>query len=221
MPGPIVAACGLIALAGAAIPAAATDSQQLAPTVVVTAFGKFAGRTINGSETVARRLDGATIGGARIVVKVLPVRWGAPEASVPDLVKAEHPVLLLGLGEGYPGKITCESTARNVAGFPDELGKAPPATLDPNGPATRTARIQFDPAWFTDARIPVVASDDAGNYLCNNMLYVASAQPVTKVGFVHLPPQGDARDDDYCAVCLPVVKGMIEHNLAGNASPAR
>jgi pyroglutamyl-peptidase len=209
-------ACSLIALACAIPSAAAADMQPSAPTVVVTAFGKFAGRTINGSETVAKRLDGITIDGARIVVKVLPVRWGAPEATVPDLVKAEHPVLLLGLGEGHPGKITCESTARNAAGYPDELGEPPPSTLDASGPATRAARIAFDPAWFADANIPVVSSDDAGTYLCNNMLYVASAQAVTRVGFVHLPPQGDTADDDYCALCLPVVKGVIAHNLAAD-----
>jgi pyrrolidone-carboxylate peptidase len=123
-------------------------------------------------------------------------------------------VLLLGLGEGYPGQVALERTARNHAAHPDEAGAPPPAALDPAGPATRAWRLAGDPAWFPGSAVPVRLSDDAGDYLCNSMLYAALAQPVAKAGFVHLPPQERSADADYVAALLPVVVTVIERNLA-------
>ena len=198
-----------------------------APVVLVTAFSSFAGRTVNGSQTLARALDGTHIGAAVIATAVLPVRWGAPAGTLPGLVQRLQPVLLLGLGEGYPDAVACETTARNLALGADEAGVAAPALLDSTGPAERHARLAFDPGWFLHPAFTVKASDDAGSYLCNNLLYVAAAQPVTMVGFVHVPPQGGTGDDVYQAALLqggtgddvyqaallPIIRSIIAHNL--------
>ena len=188
------------------------------PAVLLTAYGPFQGRGVNGSETVARSLDGTMVGGARITVLVLPVRWGEPERAVPAAVAQQHPVLLLGLGEGWPATATVELQAVNKAEHPDEAGAPPPALLAAAGPEHRLATVEFDRTWFR-AEAAVRASRDAGTYLCNNLLYVAAAQPVARAGFMHLPPQGDVPAAEYVARWAPLVKILIAHNLPSGPVP--
>jgi pyroglutamyl-peptidase len=208
---------------------AAADTTPAPPVVLVTAFGPFAGRGVNGSETVARSLDQRLIAGARVQMAVLPVLWGEPERRLPELVQRWRPVLLIGLGEGNPGRIAVEQIGRNRAGkYLDEAGKPPTsATLVADGPAQRPVRLAFFATWFANAAIPVVASQDAGDYLCNELLYTALGTSVKLVGFIHLPPQGEVEVQEYVKWLLPVVTGVIERNLllhlqdppAGNAIP--
>ncbi len=201
----------LLALLALCTVASALESK---PVVLITAYGPFAGRGVNGSETIARALDGLEIAGAVVRVRVLAVRWGEPEARVPAAIDELTPVLVVGLGEGHPDRVAVESSARNQAQHPDEAGRAPPATLQVLGPTQRAATLVFDPAWCTEAAVPVVASDDAGAYLCNNLLYVALASAVPRVGFIHLPPQGETPTDEYRAALTPIVRTIIERNLA-------
>jgi pyroglutamyl-peptidase len=182
------------------------------PVVLLTAYGPFAGRGVNGSETVARGLDGAELAGARIRILVLPVRWGEPERVLPAAVADAHPVLLLGLGEGWPDAATVERQAVNRAEHADEAGHPPPAALDSAGPAVRHATLRFDRTWFP-ADASLRPSDDAGTYLCNSLLYVATAQPVPRAGFMHLPPQGETPVAEYRARWMPLVRTLIERNL--------
>jgi pyrrolidone-carboxylate peptidase len=194
--------------------AAAQAADQPRPIVLVTAFGPFDGRGVNGSATLARRLEGVEVGGAVVRTAILPVRWGEPQSRVPALVDQLKPTLLIGLGEGYPNRIAVETTARNRAEGPDVDGHAPTAvSLEPTGPAERKFRLKFDAAWFTASAVPVGTSDDAGTYLCNDLLYTALGQQLERVGFVHVPPQGAMADDAYAAVCLPAIKTMIARNL--------
>jgi len=181
-------------------------------TILLTAYGPFAGRGRNGSETVARSLDGTDIGGARVHVVVLPVRWGEPEKVLPAAVTSLHPQLVLGLGEGYPEQAAFEQRAVNRAEHPDEVGGAPPALLLVDGPAQRQATLRFDRAWFAEDA-PLRLSNDAGTYLCNNLLYVAAAQPVAAAGFMHLPPQSDTPSAEYIARWAPLVKTLLAKNL--------
>jgi pyroglutamyl-peptidase len=181
-------------------------------TILLTAYGPFAGRGLNGSETVARSLDGTDIGGARIHIVVLPVRWGEPEKIVPTAVNSLHPRLILGLGEGHPEQAAVEQLAVNRAEHADEAGIAPPALLATDGPAQRRSTMRFERSWFaTDAAIRL--SNDAGTYLCNNMLYVAAGQSVPAAGFMHLPPQGNTPSAEYIARWAPLVRTFISHNL--------
>ncbi len=209
----------LVSLIAASM-ASGAEPDSPAP-VLIVAFGPFAGRDVNGSATVAKALDGEMINGHRIVTLVLPVQWGMPEAKVPDAVRAKRPSLVLGLGEGFPGQARCERIAHNRAAHPDENGRRPPrAQLDPTGPATRTATLAFSAAWFADAGLPVTASDDAGDYLCNNLLYVSLAQAdVPRCGFLHLPPQGTTSDADYLALAAPVVRTLVARNLDPSVDP--
>lgn len=183
------------------------------PVVLLTGYGPFAGRGVNGSETVARKLDQALIAGHRIHVRILPVRWGEPQRVLGEAVPQLKPVLLLGLGEGHPGRVAIELIGRNRAAGPDEQGAPPPANLG-EGTAERAARFVFDPAWFGGAKVPVAASDDAGSYLCNAWLWYAAGLSTAKVGFVHVPPQGKVPSDAYAAAFVPVISELIARQFA-------
>lgn len=198
----------IVVVACAAEPAVVKE-----PAVLLTGYGPFAGRGVNGSETVARKLDQTVIAGHRIHVRILPVRWGEPQRVLDEAVPALKPALVLGLGEGHPGRVAVERIGRNRAEGPDEAGTAPPASLG-EGPAERAARFAFDPAWFSGVKIPIAASDDAGAYLCNAWLWYATGLPTAKVGFVHLPPQGKVPADRYAAVLVPVISELIARQLA-------
>lgn len=187
------------------------------PIVLLTAFGPFDGRGVNGSATVAHRLDGTLIAGARISILVLPVRWGEPERRLPAEVERLKPVVLLGLGEGRPGRtVYVERVGANVARAVPDVGGVLPAQaiLDAAAPASRPVRIRFDPSWFTAAAFQVADSHDAGGYLCNELLFTALGQPVSTCGFVHLPPQGEESDALYSDQLVPIVRALIAHNLA-------
>jgi pyrrolidone-carboxylate peptidase len=187
------------------------------PIVLVTAFGPFDGRGVNGSTTIAHHLDGMRIAGARISILVLPVRWGEPERRLPSEIERLKPVALLGLGEGRPGQtVYVERVAANVAqGFPDVDGALPPqGALDPAAPASRPVRLRFDRSWFTDTAYQVTDSLDAGGYLCNELLFTALGQLVSTCGFVHLPPQGTVPDALYSEHLVVIVRDLIAHNLA-------
>ncbi|MEK7413905.1 MAG: hypothetical protein AAB263_11375 [Planctomycetota bacterium] len=186
------------------------------PVILITAFKPFAGRGVNGSETVARSFDGKIIAGCRVHVLVMSVLWGEPAKQIPKLVAELKPKLALGLGEGYPERITVEHVGRNEAKpIPDEAGKKPSvAKLQIDGPATRPMRLQFDQAWFADAKPPVMASQDAGGYLCNEALYTILGTTAEHAGFVHLPPQEQTASERYIAELRPLVLRLIEKNLA-------
>jgi pyroglutamyl-peptidase len=209
----LVIAMGALGLEAAedadALPAAAE------PVILLTAFGPFAGRGVNGSESVAKHLDGELISGYRVHALVMPVVWGQPGHDLPPALQRLHPRLVIGLGEGYPGKVTVESIGRNRAGGELDAGNqhAPSPLLEPQGPPQRTATLLFDSSWFPMPRIPVARSSDAGDYLCNACLYTALGATTARCGFVHLPPQGDTPDADYAQPLLGILRTLIEKNL--------
>jgi pyroglutamyl-peptidase len=193
----------------------AADLHDHAPPILVTAFQPFAGRSVNGSATIATALAKDLIDGRPVRTLVMPVRWGEPQADLPAAAVRLRPQLICGLGEGFPGHVAVETLAHNHADpIPDDHGLLPPASwLDPKGPDIRSGTMTVDPVWLTQTTLPVVASADDGGYLCNECFYVASACGAERCGFIHLPPQDAMSDADYLALYLPIVRLLISHNL--------
>jgi pyroglutamyl-peptidase len=196
-----------------ALPAWSEDEPVDAPTVLITAFRPFAGRQVNGSQTVVEHLRTA-VPGVRLEVLLLDVAWSAPGSTLPARVAELKPRLLIGLGEGHPGRVCVERVARNQRVGADVTGQ-PPAerAVDAAGPAQRQGTLRFDPAWDLGRGIPVTTSDDAGTYLCNALFYTALGLPVERVGFIHLPPQGDEDGAAYAGRLAPIVRELIRRNL--------
>lgn len=183
-------------------------------TVLILAFGPFAGRAVNGSSTLARALNGRSVAGCSLVSVVLPVRWGEPERFVPELLARHTPRLVLGLGEGRAEYMQFETRAVNQAAGLDIAGHAAPACLEIDGPAERHSTLFFAPDWFANAPLQFAPSADAGRYLCNNLLYTLIKLSPAPCAFVHLPVQGALTEADYLAGgLLANLLTLLERNL--------
>ncbi len=181
------------------------------PVVLVTAFHPFAQRQKNGSATLAESLPKA-LSDMRVHSEVMQVKWAEPQNILPALVARWRPRLLLGLGEGSSDTVTVENLAHNHAAGLDEAKRPPPfGWLQADGPRSRRATMEFDPKWALGHTI--VTSDHAGSFLCNALFYVALAQPVERIGFIHLPPQNDEADALYVARLLPIIAQIARRNL--------
>jgi pyroglutamyl-peptidase len=172
------------------------------PTVLLTGFAPFGGFRANPSQQIAERLDGGTVGGARVVGLTLPVRMGEDADRLTAAIADHRPVLVLGLGLAQGA--TCLEVERfavnlRLAGEVDPDKPVEPdlpqsviiadglcalaATVD----AERVARAIRD-----RAGVPARAHGYAGAYACNHILYHALHYALQWdlphcAGFVHLP----------------------------------
>lgn len=185
-----------------------------APRVLLTAFGPFEGRAVNGSTTLVRALAQQGIPEATLRTCYLPVEWDSVESRALPAVEAFRPDLLLGIGEGGPTRIALESLGRNLRRGIDEAGiEYSGEPIDATGPPARPARLHFIWDLETPTRFPLAISRDAGEFLCNNALYRYAGTTVPRVGFIHLPPQRDQSDADYVTPLLPVIMAVLRSNL--------
>lgn len=166
--------------------------------VLVTGFGPFGGRKINGSWLAAKSLAGKQVG-ARVTALEIPVVWGEPQRKLETILSKKKPEVLICLGEGYPGFFTVEAVGRNRRKpIKDEKGDLPSTPLnEKNGPAevTSTAPVLAIARKLTSQGHPTHVSTDAGGYLCDSMLYTierlkAKHPGIRLVLFVHVPPLG-------------------------------
>jgi len=166
----------------------------MAPLVLVTGFGPFAGLRHNPSAFVARDVSRARVPGARLVARVLPVSYAGAEARVVALCTRVRPdaVLSLGVAIGAP-VIRVETTALNRADFrvADAHGFVAETTPSPRGAAARLATYDARAVLkaLRSAGVPAAMSHHAGTHLCNLTLYhfLAALPPDRPVGFLHLP----------------------------------
>ncbi len=167
-------------------------------TLLLTGFEPFDGARVNPSGEVARRLDGARIGGALIVGRVLPVSFSRLPQLIGDLVETSRPDALLGMGlaAGEP-VIRLEQFAINRAHSEradnDDFAPSDQA-LDAAGPVARIATLALRRSVerLRDAGIPARLSFHAGTHCCNLWLYHAlgaleRAGLRAPCAFVHLP----------------------------------
>ncbi|HEY7067667.1 MAG TPA: pyroglutamyl-peptidase I [Chloroflexota bacterium] len=166
--------------------------------VLLTGFEPWANILENPALILAERLHGWRWGGLRVAALVLPVAHVAASARVAAALRDLRPsaVLHLGLAAGRPA-LTIERWAHNLLDFiePDTAGAQPrQQPLRADGPPRLAATLDVDAAVRTlqAARVPAAASDDAGAYVCNAVLYGTLAWAAAEgysgpVGFVHLP----------------------------------
>lgn len=163
--------------------------------VLLTGFEPFGGHELNPSSEIAKRLDGRTIAGAKVLGRVLPVVMQGLGRRIADLLAEIRPraVIGLGLAAGEP-VIRLERQATNRAEFriPDNAGvMLDGEPIDPNGPPSRPTRLPIERihAALVAKGIPARLSDSAGLYLCNVAMYeiLAGTKSDISAGFVHLP----------------------------------
>ena len=171
--------------------------RHMSPKIVVTAFGPFQGRPVNGSLTLLKWLRQYWSPGFA-ASRILPVEWGRAPRLMRGLIERNRPRICIALGEGHPGRVAIEQRAQNVAMGVDEAGEShPTGVINPHRAPWLSGTLGAPLDLVAQCPWPVVVSEDAGRFLCNRVLWeiLDSALPVG--GFVHLPPQGATPDRDY------------------------
>jgi pyroglutamyl-peptidase len=166
--------------------------------ILLTGFEPWADHAQNPAQWLAQRLDGWRHRDARVASLVLPVAHRAAPAAVVAALRDLRPaaVLHLGLAAGRPA-ITVERWAHNLADYvvPDNAGAQPRGEPLREAGAARLAcslGVEQAVAALAAAGAPAAASDTAGTYVCNAVLYAtldwAAAERYTGgVGFIHVP----------------------------------
>ena len=170
------------------------------PTILLTGFGPFPGAPINLSGALAEEI--ATVLARRsrtrrFVSAVLPTEWEVAPRQLARLYRELSPVLSVhfGVSEKATGLVV-ETMARNVcAATPDANDCLPrESCIDRNGApclevSLPTRRIV---SRLEACAVPARLSADAGNYICNALLYrslqlAENAKAPAMAGFIHIP----------------------------------
>lgn len=167
--------------------------------ILVTGFEPFGSWQRNPSGETARHLDGSTIIDAEITGLVLPVSFKRVTAPLIAAIDELRPDVVLNLGQGAPVGVRVERTAVNRCSAPeggDNDGYAPhgePVVAD--GPATYTSTLPVEEivALLSNIKFNAGASDSAGEFLCNYVMYttlhhIATHQLPMCSGFIHASP---------------------------------
>jgi pyroglutamyl-peptidase len=166
------------------------------PQILLTAFEPFGGDPFNPSLLIARRLDGETIAGARVVAVELPCVFHQALWALDAALARTRPVLAvaLGLAAGREG-LSIERVAINLddARIPDNAGAQPvDEPVAPGGPAAwfSTLPIKAMVAALNQAGVPASVSQTAGTFVCNHVFYGLQqrlAGTGVRSGFIHVP----------------------------------
>jgi pyroglutamyl-peptidase len=169
--------------------------------VLLTGFGPFGHTPINPAESVARALDGQSIGGATVVSKIVPCEFFECIEFTKGAIDEIEPTLTVMMGE-YGGRsmITVERLAQNLSdsaryGLADNVGKAQngqPIVVDGPAACYATMPIRAMVAAMRQSGIPADISDAPGTNLCNHLMYgvlhyLAETRPAVRAGWIHLP----------------------------------
>lgn len=159
-------------------------------TLLVSGFTAFGPHEDNPAARIAAAVDGLRLPGVVVAGVTLPVVWRDAFPTLQRAVEACAPAALLMLGVADRPDVCFEVLARNVQGARVDASGALPegAVVDAAGPGLLPGRLPW--SRLSAAPLPVRYSNDAGDYLCNHLLYraMASLPHVPVRGFVHIPP---------------------------------
>ena len=170
-----------------------------APLILATGFSAFPGAPENPTAWAMEELErtGWQPAGARLVVRTLPVTFEMWSTTMFPLLSALQPeaVVSFGLSAKAMG-VTLESTARNCVATnrPDFTGACSgTGCVNQHGPALYPSRLPLREiaGRLQQSGVPMVRSDDAGDYVCNMLFYklmaAAEGSGPKVAGFVHVP----------------------------------
>jgi pyroglutamyl-peptidase len=165
-----------------------------APAVLLTAFGPFKGRSVNASSIGTTAVAASRLDVRRVVCDVV---WGKPTTTVLPEIGRER--IVLSFGEATD-TFRLELVARNERGADkkDETGSTPvDALIRPGGPDTLQPLYNADRvvAALKSRGFPVELSQNAGQFLCDEMFYTLlhhqrfgqTASSLDLVAFIHIP----------------------------------
>jgi pyroglutamyl-peptidase len=170
------------------------------PVLLLTGFGPFPRVPVNATSLLVPRIAEAadkTFAGLSVVCDIIPTEWHAGLARVEELYAAHRPIVAIHFGvSGRATGFAVEARARNCcAASPDAAGCLPQGDcIAPDAPEFLPSAL---PVTLIVERlrrrgIPAQLSRDAGNYLCNALMYrtldlARGKDWPARNGFVHLP----------------------------------
>lgn len=178
-------------------------------TVLLTGFGPFPGIPVNASGLLATRLATAaraTFPHARFTSAQVPTEWTqGPRRARAAIIRAQPTLILhFGVSQRADGFVIERQGVNACCPEPDGAGQLPAADrIDPTGPKARKATLPVAQIArnLKALGLPVALSSDAGEYLCNAVLFHSLAMAKSgdhnaRVGFVHIPDSlvGAGRD---------------------------
>ena len=195
------------------------------PVVLLTGFTPFGGEASNPSWDAVAPLANKRIGGHRIVVRQLPVEFGASLQVLQAAIRETKPALVLCVGQaGGRAQLSIERVAINIddARIPDNADACPiDAPIVADGPAAyfTTLPIKAMLVAMREAGIPAEVSQTAGTYVCNHVFYglmhALRGKPRTRGGFIHIPyaPEQAARHPGAPSLPVDVVTAALRIGL--------
>lgn len=165
-------------------------------TILLTGFGAFPGARSNPTTAIVRRLSASrrfALLDIKVEGRVLPVIFGQIEASASRALAETRPDAIIHLGlAGRRKTLSVETRAVNrISQLRPDAARRFSATpvVCANGPGFRAARW---PAARLSAAMRVAGatarpSIDAGDYLCNQLLYLTLGATSVPAGFIHVP----------------------------------
>lgn len=169
----------------------------LGRTILLTGFEPFGGSDVNPSITACRRLEGRTFNGFLVVVEEIPLRFHEIRGIIEGYVEKHGPVAVVCTGQSGGPSIALERVAINIADArnPYNCGHKPVnEALNEEGPVAYFSKLpirDLEEA-LKGAKIPVVVSNSAGTYGCNQIFYhlmdyLARTGINIPAGFIHVP----------------------------------
>jgi pyroglutamyl-peptidase len=164
--------------------------------VLLTAFEPFGGAAVNSSLEVLHALERRPPEGAELATAELPVVWRRARERLAEELAGHDVDAVVALGQTDAGSIAVERIAINLddAKEDNEGVTADAEPIVPEGPPAywSTLPVREIVERLRAAGIPVVASRDAGGYLCNHLFYglmhdLAGEGGRAIGGFVHIP----------------------------------
>jgi pyroglutamyl-peptidase len=200
------------------------------PAILLTGFGAFPGIDSNATADLIPELAEAArarFPGHEVIDEVLPVEWNRAPQALKHLLGRASAVLALHFGVSPEATgFQIELVGRNVRGRrQDATGELPAyETVVASGPAILASTLPAERivARLTRGGFPCCTSNNAGNYLCNALMYhsltAARALPAPFLsGFIHVPAGLAGKDcpgaspDAKCALTWgAAVAGSVE-----------
>ncbi|WP_267226079.1 pyroglutamyl-peptidase I [Dyella silvae] len=167
------------------------------PSILLTGFTPFGNESINPSWEAVRELDGQTVGGHRVMSRLLPTAFADSQRELALAIDEVRPALLLGVGQaGGRSRLSIERVAINVqdARIADNAGAQPiDEVIAADGPSAyfSTLPIKAMLKALLAEGLPAEISNTAGTFVCNHvaylMLHLAAKQHGVRAGFIHIP----------------------------------
>ncbi len=170
---------------------------------LLTGFGPFGTVACNPTERLVRYFAETEVAGHDLTTCVLPTSFTrAPEmfrAALADGGRDGRPfdyVLMLGVASGSKHwRVERMGRNRDEAPLPDIDDFTPPTRrIDPDAPEVLPVHFPVETlvTALEGTGLPVVASDSAGAYLCNHLLFAAlnhlqNRNHPARAGFLHVP----------------------------------